>query len=111
MRAKDDSWHIRDILQMDRHTAEIPNRTLCGQGSDDVRDFVFADPRVVLKRQGNHPFCEKCRQAWISERDSDKEFRQFMHFMRIQLHAMLMRGAAVKPVVITGEDFHAGRLG
>lgn len=80
--------HIRDVLAIskeDYKEGKVSTKSMCGLDDPQMNQLTFGTPEAIVKRQLKY-VCEKCRNRWVSEVESDKvqkrqinKFRKLVH--------------------------------
>lgn len=80
--------HIRDMMNIskqDYKSGKVSTRTMCGLDDPQMNTLTFGDPDAVVHREVKYG-CQKCRNRWISEVESDKQQKRAIGKFRKILH-------------------------
>lgn len=80
--------HIRDVLAVSKEDfkeGKVSTQTLCGLDDPKMNTLTFADPVQIVKRAVKN-YCEKCRNKWVAEMESDSKQKKAYFKFRNMIH-------------------------
>ena len=80
--------HIRDVMSISKEQfkdGKVSTRTLCGLEDPKMNTLEFATPEGVFHKKMKN-YCEKCRNIWTQEYESDRQQKRAMHKFRKLIH-------------------------